>query len=62
MATYDVIVGNIGTVRSEVSLMEARSVYRDYVHKSKAGEGRAAPFLGLAVWPDPAVRRHAGQS
>ena len=42
MATYDVIVGNIGTVRSEVSLMEARSVYRDYVHKSKAGEGRAA--------------------
>jgi hypothetical protein len=37
----DVIVGNIGTVRSRVSLDEANAVFEEYVWQSKSHFGRA---------------------
>lgn len=40
-ADYSVIVGNIGTVRSDVTEEEARKVFADYVKQSKSGRGRA---------------------
>jgi hypothetical protein len=40
--TYDVIVGNIGTVHSGRNLRAAERVFREYVKDSKRGYGRAA--------------------
>lgn len=40
--TYRVVVGNIGTVYSGDSWVEARDTWREYVRQSLDGEGRAA--------------------
>lgn len=39
--TYDVIVGNVGTVYHGSSLTAAKKAYLDYVKISVAGTGRA---------------------
>jgi hypothetical protein len=38
---YDVIVGNVGTVRSRVTMTDARRAFREYKEQSKTGKGRA---------------------
>jgi hypothetical protein len=40
--TYDVIVGNIGTVYSGPSRREAERRYNEYVEQSQTNDGRAA--------------------
>ena len=42
MGTYSVIVGNIGTVRSEVGRKEALQAYKEYKTQSETGYGRAS--------------------
>ncbi len=41
-ATFEVLVGNIGTVHAGNNYMTAQCIYAKYVKASKAGEGRAA--------------------
>lgn len=38
---FDVIVGNIGTVRSNANITECERVFAEYVSQSKSGIGRA---------------------
>jgi hypothetical protein len=38
---YSVLVGNIGTVVSDVSLAEAKATARIYIEQSRTGRGRA---------------------
>jgi hypothetical protein len=47
MTTYQVIVGNIGTVYKGTKVNHANSVFELYVHLSKQSVGRAA---GEDVW------------
>ena len=42
MGTYQVIVGNIGTVYDGDNESDAAEIYADYVRASLNGEGRAA--------------------
>jgi len=42
MRTYDVVVGNIGTVHSGRNQRVAMRTYRVYVEQSRAAYGRAA--------------------
>jgi hypothetical protein len=41
-STYEVVVGNIGTVHRGTNLRDARFHARSYVDQSKSGRGRAA--------------------
>lgn len=40
--THEVVVGNIGTVYSGTSKLDALAKYKEYVSQSKANYGRAA--------------------
>jgi len=41
MATFEVIVGNVGSVYSGIQLKEALEHYGEYIQQSKTGLGRA---------------------
>lgn len=59
--TFEVIVGNIGTVYSGNSAKEAASAYNDYVRMSKGNVGRAAGEEVTMFKGGDICREHAGK-
>lgn len=51
MTTYEVAVGNVGIVHVGNKVVDAKSVFSDYVRQSKAGRGRAA-HEGVSLFRD----------
>ena len=58
---YEVIVGNIGTVYSGSSNLEASKVYASYVKDSKAGYGRAGGESVTLMHNGEPEREHLGE-
>jgi hypothetical protein len=57
--TYQVIVGNIGTVYSGNDVVQAQRDYDDYVSQSQTGYGRAAGESVTLMIDDKPTREYA---
>lgn len=60
MGSYEVIVGNIGTVYSGNSKTEAERHYREYVSQSKTGRGRAGGESVALMCEGEILKEHLG--
>lgn len=59
-SSYEVIVGNIGTVYTGASKLEARKAYLSYVKDSLAGFGRAGGEGVVLLRDDDIFAEHVG--
>lgn len=60
MSTYEVIVGNVGTVYNGTSRQEAQESYDTYVLRSQEDDGRAAGESVTLLCGDEIVQEYAG--
>jgi hypothetical protein len=60
--SYEVLVGNIGTVLTTAKRTEAEGVYKDYVAASKAGVGRAGGEAVALLCDGEPIREYESES